>query len=105
MEFTLTLGLAAWVVVIAGGLLFGAAAQFIGEARTGYEWLVDAVAFAIGAIVASEFIIAWQAFQPVFDGLAIVPAAIGGLLVGSLVEVATRYFTGGSYTTHQPMSA
>jgi uncharacterized membrane protein YeaQ/YmgE (transglycosylase-associated protein family) len=105
MEFTITLGLAAWVVVIAGSLLFGAVAQFIGEPRSGYEWLVDAVAFAIGAIVASEFVIAWQAFQPVFEGLAIVPAAIGGLLVGGLVDLVTRYVTGGSYTTHQPMSA
>jgi hypothetical protein len=28
-------------------------AQFIGEARTGYEWLIDGIAAAIGAVVAS----------------------------------------------------
>jgi uncharacterized membrane protein YeaQ/YmgE (transglycosylase-associated protein family) len=105
MEFTITLGLAAWAVLIAGSLIFGVLAQFIGEPRTGYEWLVDAMAFGAGAIVASEFVIGWQAFQPVLDGLAIVPAAIGGLVVGTVVELLTRYLTGGSYAGHQPISA
>jgi hypothetical protein len=54
--------------------------------------------------VASEFIIGWQAFEPVFDGLALVPALIGGLVVGLIVEVTTRLVTGGTYTGH-PMSA
>ena len=48
---------------------FGVIAQFIGEARTGFEWLVDAIAAAIGAIVASEFIISLRTFEPVWDGL------------------------------------
>jgi uncharacterized membrane protein YeaQ/YmgE (transglycosylase-associated protein family) len=104
MEFAIALGLGGWVALIAGALVFGLLAQFIGEARTGYEWLVDAIAAGIGALVASEFIIGWQAFAPVFDGLAIVPALIGGLVVGVVVEVATRYLTGGTYGT-RPMSA
>ena len=105
MEFTIVMGLAAWIVVIAAALLFGVVAQFVGETRTGYEWFVDSLAFGIGAIVASEFVIGWQAFQPVFDGLAIVPAAVGGLVLGVVVELGTRYLTGGSYATHQPISA
>ena len=51
--------------------------------------LVDGVAAAIGGLIASEFILAWQASGPVFDGLALVPALIGGLLVGIVVEVVT----------------
>jgi uncharacterized membrane protein YeaQ/YmgE (transglycosylase-associated protein family) len=98
MELALNMGLWAWVVVIAGALLFGVLAQFVGETRTGYEWLVDAIAAGIGAIAASEFIIGWQKFEPVFDGLALVPALIGGLVVGVVVEVITRYATGGSYS-------
>jgi hypothetical protein len=61
------------------------------------EWLVDAIAAGVGAIVASEFIVAWQAYGPMFDGLAIVPALAGGLVVGTIVEVATRLATGGTY--------
>lgn len=104
MEFAIALGLGGWVALIAGAVVFGLLAQFIGEARTGYEWLADTVAAGVGALVASEFIIGWQAFAPVFDGLAIVPALIGGLVVGVVVEVATRYLTGGTYSG-RPISA
>jgi hypothetical protein len=40
----------------------------------------------------------------VWDGLALVPALIGGLVVGGVVEVATRYMTGGTYSG-RPISA
>ena len=103
MELAITLGIGGWLVLLAGALLFGVIAQFIGEARTGYEWLVDAIAAALGAIIASEFIISARTFEPVWDGLAIVPALIGGLVLGVVVELATRYLTGGRYTT-RPMA-
>jgi uncharacterized membrane protein YeaQ/YmgE (transglycosylase-associated protein family) len=103
MELAITLGLGAWLVIIAGALLFGVVAQFIGEARTGYEWLVDGIAVAIGAVVASELIISLRTFEPVWDGLALVPALIGGLALGIVVELVTRYLTGGRYTT-RPMA-
>ena len=104
MEFAIVLGFGGWVVLVVGALIFGAAAQFIGETRTGYEWLIDAIAAGIGAVIASEFIIGWQAFEPVWDGLALVPALIGGLVLGVAVEVVTRLATGGTYTGH-PISA
>ena len=97
MELALTLGLWGWIAVIVGALAFGVVAQSIGETRTGFEWLIDAIAAAFGAVVASEFIVGWQSFGPMFDGLAIVPALIGGLVVGLVVEVATRVVTGGQY--------
>jgi hypothetical protein len=104
MEIGIALGVGGWLVLLAGALLFGVVAQFIGEARTGYEWLADAVAAALGAVVASEFILSTRTFEPVWDGLAIVPALIGGLVLGIVVEVVTRYMTGGRYTTHRPMA-
>ena len=55
----------------------------------------DAIGFGVGALVASEFIVALQAGRIVFDGLALVPALAGGLVLGVFVEVATRYLTGG----------
>lgn len=104
MEFALDMGFGAWTVLIVAAVIFGGIAQFVGETRAGYEWLVDAIAFAIGAIVASEFVIAWQTFEPVWDGLALVPALAGGLVVGLVVELVTRRVTGGTYTGH-PASA
>ena len=97
MELAFTLGLFGWIAVILGALVFGVLAQSIGETRTGYEWLIDAIAAGIGAVVASEFIVGWQSFGPMFDGLAVVPALIGGLFVGVVVEVVTRFVSGGSY--------
>lgn len=103
MELAINLGIGGWLVIFAGALLFGVVAQFIGQTRTGYEWLVDGIAVVIGAVVASEFIISLRTFEPVWDGLALVPALIGGLAVGIVVELATRYLTGGRYTT-RPMA-
>lgn len=105
MEFAITMGIGGLAILIAGALVFGVVAQFVGETETGYEWLVDAIAFAIGAIVASEFVVAWQTVEPMWDGLAIVPALIGGLVLGIVVEIATRYLTGGTYISHHPTAA
>jgi len=104
MEFAIALGFGGWLALIAGALLFGLVAQFIGETRTGFEWLVDAIAVVVGALITSEFIVAWQGFEPVFDGLALIPAAMGGIVVGLIVEIVTRYATGGRYST-RPMTA
>jgi uncharacterized membrane protein YeaQ/YmgE (transglycosylase-associated protein family) len=104
MEIAFSLGIGGWLLLILGALVFGAFGQFIGETETGFEWLVDAIAFGIGAVVASEFVTAWQTAEPVWDGLAILPALVGGLLVGLVVEVVTRYMTGGRYTG-RPLSA
>ena len=97
MELAITLGLGGWLLLIGGALVFGVIAQFIGETRTGYEWLVDAIAALVGGLVASEFVISLQAYQPVFDGLALLPALLGGLALGVVIEVATRLVTGGTY--------
>lgn len=105
MDLAITLGYGGWFALFAGALLFGVIAQFIGETRTGYEWLVDGIAVALGALIGSEFIISARTFEPVWDGLAIVPAVIGGLVLGIVVEVIARYATGGRYTTAHPMAA
>ena len=105
MQLAIVLGLGGWIVLIGGAVIFGVVAQYIGETRTGFEWLADAIAAGVGALVASEFIIAWQTFAPVYDGLALIPALIGGLVVGIIVEVATRYVTGGTYVGGHAASA
>jgi len=104
MELGITLGLVGWATLIVGALVFGVAAQLVGEPGTGYEWLVDAIAAGIGALIASEFIVSMRTVEPVVDGLALIPALVGGLVLGIAVELATRYVTGGRYT-HGAMAA
>lgn len=98
MEFVVSLGIGGWALLIVGALVFGVAAQFVGQTRTGWEWLPDTIGAGLGALIASEFIISFQTVEPVWDGLALVPAVLGGLVVGLVVEVATRFMTGGSYS-------
>ena len=104
MELAITLGIVGWIVLVVGARVFGAIAQFVGEAGTGFEWLGDAIGFGVGALVVSEFVVAFRTFEPVFDGLALAPALIGGLVLGVIVEVATRYLTGGTYSD-RPITA
>ena len=104
MELTLALGWGAWIVIVAAAVIFGLIAQFVGTTKTGYEWIVDAFAFGIGAVVASEFVLAWRGIEPVWDGLALIPAVLGGLVVGVVVEIVTRFATGGSYS-EAPLTA
>jgi uncharacterized membrane protein YeaQ/YmgE (transglycosylase-associated protein family) len=104
MELSFSLELGGWFVAIVGALLFGIVAQLIGRANHGYEWFIDGVAAFVGAIVASEFIVAWQTFEPVYQGLALVPALAGGLVVGVIIAVATRWLGGRSYG-HSPAAA
>lgn len=98
MEFAISLGIGGWILLVGGALVVGVIAQFIGAPRTGYEWLITAVAAGVGALFASEFITAWRTFEPVFDGLALVPALVGGLVVGVIADMLTRYSTGGTYS-------
>jgi hypothetical protein len=51
-------------------------------------------------LIGSEFIVATQATGPMWDGLAVVPALVGGLIVGLIVELSTRYATHGTYAHH-----
>ena len=98
MEFAISLGIGGWILLVGGALVVGVIAQFVGAPRTGYEWLITAVAAGVGALFASEFITAWRTFEPVFDGLALVPALVGGLVVGVIADMVTRYSTGGTYS-------
>jgi uncharacterized membrane protein YeaQ/YmgE (transglycosylase-associated protein family) len=104
MELAFTLTPVGWLIAIVGAVLFGVIAQLVGQAHHSYEWAVDGLAAFIGAIVASEFIVAWQAFGPVYEGLALVPALVGGLVVGIAAAVTTRYL-GGRTFGHTPAAA
>ena len=104
MEFAISLGVGGWILLLGGALVLGIGAQVIGHPPTAYQWVFDAVGAGIGAIVASELIVALRDVGPVWDGLALVPALIGALVVIAIVEAASRYLTGGTYSG-RPMSA
>ena len=88
------------LLLVGGAILIGAIAQYIGETRTGYEWLVAAVAALAGGWIASEAFGTLSTSGPAVEGLYIVPALIGAVVLGGLVDVMVRTVTGGSYVHH-----
>ncbi|CAN5768420.1 hypothetical protein BH23CHL7_BH23CHL7_05330 [soil metagenome] len=90
-EFTISLELLGWLVLIVGAIVIGIAVQLIGEGAFTFEFVATAIGAGIGALVLSEFIVEMRAFAPVWEGLAIIPALAGGMIVGAIVAVVTRY--------------
>jgi hypothetical protein len=93
------LGLAGLSLLIVISLGFGVVAQLLGKAGTRWLWLIAAAGWFIGGLFASEVV--WGAatneeLQPIIDGLAFDESLLGGLIVGALVVLATRYLTGSS---------
>ena len=104
MDLAISLGVGGWILLVAAALLLGVVFQLFGQGGSTYGFVIDAVALFIGALFASEIVVAWRTVEPVWDGLALVPALLGGLALGLVVDLATRYLIGGR-TAGRPMSA
>jgi uncharacterized membrane protein YeaQ/YmgE (transglycosylase-associated protein family) len=102
-EISLTwLGVALLVV---GAVVIGLIGQFLGEVRTRWEWLPDAVAAFIGGFIGSEMLGTASTWGPEWEGVFLAPALIGALIVGFVVDLVVRMATGGSLTGHgRPVS-
>ena len=86
------------IVLIAGAVVLGAVPLFIGSAKSGYEWLFSSVGVLVGGWLGSEAFGGLSTFGPAYDGLYLLPALVGGVILGALVDVAVRYVNAGSYT-------
>ena len=100
MDLGISIGLAGALILVVGALAIAIGTQLVGEVAYGPAWALVGVAALAGGFVASEWIVGLRAFEPVFDGLALVPAMIGGLVAGIAVDAITRYWTHGSYIGH-----
>jgi uncharacterized membrane protein YeaQ/YmgE (transglycosylase-associated protein family) len=89
------------ILLVVGAVLLGAIVQFIGEPRIGYEWIFPAIALVVGGWLGSEAFGTLSTWGPEFEGLYVLPALIGAVVLGAVVDVVVRYVTGGSYT-HEP---
>jgi len=84
---------------------FGALAQLVAGSRsTRWLWLVGAIAWFVGGIVASEVIVGTmtvEEIQPIVGGLAFDEALLGGLLTGLVGVVATWLVTRTAAVPHR----
>lgn len=86
----MTLGIWGAIIMIAFALVLGVAAQMYGDKHSTYEWLITGIAALAGAFVASEYLGTFSAFGPQYDGVALVPALIGAVVVGVIADLFTR---------------
>jgi hypothetical protein len=92
------LGLTGLGTLVALSLIFGVIVRIVPGRETRWEWLIGAIGYFIGGLLVSEVMFAGateEELQPIIDGLAFDEAMLGGLLVGVLVVIATRFVTHG----------
>jgi hypothetical protein len=96
MDFTFDITALGMVVLIIGAAVYGVILNLFGEMDPApYGWVLTGVGAFLGAFAASEYI-GLDTFAPVWEGVALVPALVGGLLVGGAVELVIRLVRGGS---------
>jgi len=100
VEWNVGMSTLAGVLLIAGALLIGVIAQFIGDVKVAYHWAVVAFAALVGGWLGSEALSAFSTWGPEFEGLFIVPALLGGLILGTIADVLLRYSIEGVYRQH-----
>ena len=91
------MSLLAAVLLVGGAVLIGGIAQVIGAVSNGYQWLVTGVAALVGGYIGTEALGAASTWGWEFEGLFVVPAIIGAVVVGGAVDAIVRYSTSGSY--------
>jgi hypothetical protein len=86
------------VLLVGGALIVGIVAHVIGEVTFGYEWAVTGLAALGGGYLGSEAFAGLSTWGPEIEGLFVLPAVIGAIVVGGIVDALVRYATQGSYT-------
>lgn len=91
------MGAAAALLLVFGAIVIGAISHFVGRVAVGYEWAVTGLAALVGGYVGSEALGQVSTWGPAYDGLYIVPALIGAVVLGAFVDALVRYATHGTY--------
>jgi len=82
-------GLALGLVVVVG-IILGIVAQLAGLARSGYDGLITGIAVVGGALVAGQWLGGVSTWGPQVDGLYLVPALIGGIVLAVIANLIVR---------------
>ncbi len=79
-----------WAVLVVGAVIVGVVAQLIRGSSLPYRWVITSIAALVGAAGASEWL--FSTTTPEYEGFAIWPAIIGGLVVGIAVDLIMQWF-------------
>lgn len=96
------MGLIAFLCIAGVALVVGVAVQYLLRSSHSFEWLTIAVAGTFGAYFASETFVTAEGksattvfanitnWGPSFDGMFLVPAIIGGLILAIVADLGMR---------------
>lgn len=100
--FNWDVGMSAYaaILLVAGAILIGVVSHFVGDVTTGWEGPIVAVAALIGGYLGSEAFGAFSTWGYAFEGLYVLPAVIGGVVLGAVTDAVVRFTTEGSYVHH-----
>jgi hypothetical protein len=84
------------IVLLAGAIVIAFAVDALASYLTvhrpiGYEVIVTMLGTVAGGFVASEYLGDWGEWGYRYDGLYVVSAALGAVVVGLLVELVMRF--------------
>src|SRR5690348_2141135 len=86
------MGFVAWFILLAVSALLATAAQYLffshNRKATDYDWVFIAGGALVGGFTASV----WYAVGPMVDGLHLLPALAGEVMLGAVVELIYRAF-------------
>ena len=86
------------VLLVGGAIVIGLSTYIVGDVAVGYEGLITGGAALVGGYLASEALGRLSTWGPVFEGLYVLPAVLGAVVVGGVVDALLRYATHGSYS-------
>ena len=87
------------VLLVGGAVVIGIASYFIGEVRVGYEGITTGLAALVGGYLGSEAFGTWSTWGWEIEGLFVLPAVIGAIIVGGVVDFLVRRTTEGTYSS------
>jgi uncharacterized membrane protein YeaQ/YmgE (transglycosylase-associated protein family) len=91
------------LLVIFGALIIAAFVQMVGETKIGFEWVITAVATIVGAWLGSEAFGVLSTWGPVVEGVYLLPALLGAVVLGGMVDAIVRLSSGGYYLEPRPI--
>ncbi len=90
------MGFLAFGSIVIVALIAGFAVQLMRQKSLTYEWLVVALSVAFGAYFASETWVGSTVFEGIkdwgwsFDGMYVIPAVIGALVMAVVADLGVR---------------
>jgi hypothetical protein len=93
MDFAYDITWLGGLLLLVGAIVFAGFVALIGETPGPIAWVVTTIAAFAGAFAASEYF-GQDTFAPVWEGVALWPALLGGMVVGGFAEAVVRFIHG-----------